>query len=129
MSSDTTLTAESVEAVARRVVELVMAEAVEPPAAAPPVLIDAAEVGLRLGLARSTVYEKADELGAIRVGTGRRPRLRFDQHVVETWATARRPPGRQQRQRLGARRTRGNRRVSPRRVGADLLPIGGAIRP
>jgi len=42
-----------------------------------PALIDAAEVARRFGLARSTVYDHADALGAIRLGHGTRPRLRF----------------------------------------------------
>lgn len=42
------------------------------------VLVDASTVAARLGVARSYVYEHADELGAIRLGSGPRARLRFD---------------------------------------------------
>lgn len=41
-------------------------------------LVDAATVAERLGFSRDYVYAHADELGAIRVGSGPRPRLRFD---------------------------------------------------
>ena len=50
-------------------------------------LIDAAEVARRLGISRSTVYERAEELGAIRIGDGSRARLRFDpKRVVDQLA-------------------------------------------
>jgi hypothetical protein len=41
-------------------------------------LIDAAAVALMLGVTRGWVYEHATELGAVRLGSGTRPRLRFD---------------------------------------------------
>jgi hypothetical protein len=41
-------------------------------------LVDAAAVARLLGVSRATVYAKADELGAIRIGNGKRARLRFD---------------------------------------------------
>ena len=41
-------------------------------------LIDAAEVARRLGVSREYVYDHAAELGAERLGTGPRARLRFD---------------------------------------------------
>jgi hypothetical protein len=37
-----------------------------------------AELAARLGVRRSFVYEHADELGAYRLGSGPRARLRFD---------------------------------------------------
>jgi hypothetical protein len=64
-----------VEATARRVVELLDRRDV---AATPPRLVDAAELASLLGVSRSTVYEHADELGAVRLGEGAKPRLRFD---------------------------------------------------
>jgi len=45
-------------------------------------LVDAAEVARRYGIARSTVYDNADRLGAIRLGSGSRARLRFDPERV-----------------------------------------------
>lgn len=49
---------------------------------ADPELIDAAEVARRFGLSRDYVYRHADKLGAIRLGNGPRPRLRFDPATV-----------------------------------------------
>lgn len=45
-------------------------------------LITAADVADRLGVTRSFVYEHAHQLGAIRLGNGPRPRLRFDPETV-----------------------------------------------
>jgi hypothetical protein len=49
-------------------------------ASSPPVhrLVDAQRLADALGVRRATVYEHADELGAIRLGGGSKPRLRFD---------------------------------------------------
>ena len=66
-----------VEAIARRVVELL-----EGRGSAGHGLIDAAEVARRLGVSRGTIYEKAGELGAVRLGSGPRARLRFDPELV-----------------------------------------------
>lgn len=41
-------------------------------------LVDAATLADVLGVDRSYVYAHADELGAIRLGEGSKPRLRFD---------------------------------------------------
>jgi hypothetical protein len=66
-----------VEAVALRVVQLMRN------GAAPNVgrLVDAATLAAQLGVTRSWIYEHRDELGVVRLGTGTKPRLRFD---VET---------------------------------------------
>lgn len=64
------------EAIAERVVEMLGERT------APSKLVSAAELSRRLGLSRSTVYEKADELGVIRIGRGPRARLRFDLNLV-----------------------------------------------
>jgi stage V sporulation protein SpoVS len=49
-------------------------------------LVDAAALARALGVSRSTVYEHAADLGAIRLGNGRRPRLRFDLQIAhERW--------------------------------------------
>jgi hypothetical protein len=51
-------------------------------------LVDAGELAGLLGVARSWVYEHADELGVIRLGDGARPRLRFDADLArERFAT------------------------------------------
>jgi hypothetical protein len=41
-------------------------------------LVDAATVARLLGVSRATVYANADQLGGIRLGNGKRARLRFD---------------------------------------------------
>lgn len=67
--------ADLVEAVAQRVVQLLEErERAQQPAA----MVDATTLALLLGVDRSFVYRHADELGAVKLGTGRQPRLRFD---------------------------------------------------
>jgi hypothetical protein len=41
-------------------------------------LVDAATIATELGVSRDYVYEHAAELGALRLGGGKRARLRFD---------------------------------------------------
>jgi hypothetical protein len=78
------------EAIAVRVVEIVRRElAVSAPAGEE--WIDAREVARRSGFSRAWVYENAGRLGAVRVGDGRRPRLRFSARVVAE-ALRERPP-------------------------------------
>jgi hypothetical protein len=69
----TNLAPEDVDAIAHRVVEL-LAEGQQPN----PALVDAITLARILGVSSAYVYEHADELGAIRLGTGPKPRLRFD---------------------------------------------------
>ena len=45
-------------------------------------LLTAAQVASRFNVERGWVYAHADELGVIRLGEGRRPRLRFDPAIV-----------------------------------------------
>lgn len=52
-------------------------------------LVDATTLADLLGVTRSVVYAHADELGARRLGTGSRPRLRFDAHEALAEWTAR----------------------------------------
>jgi hypothetical protein len=104
---------DAVEAIAVRVVELLESRSGGR-------FVTAEELSRRLGISRSTVYDKAEELGAIRLGTGPRARLRFDLEQV----VARRggaaapvqpaPPRRSVRQ-----------RQRPRRPSSGLLPIRG----
>jgi hypothetical protein len=65
--------------VAVRVAEL-MADRPSPAAAA--ALVSATEVARRFGVTADWVREHADELGAVRLGGGPRPRLRFDPERV-----------------------------------------------
>jgi hypothetical protein len=116
-----TLDPEDVEAVAGRVAELLQEE--RPAALAVPGLsarlVDAATMARLLGVSRTTVYAKAEELGAIRVGSGKRARLRFDPARAigapsSSDSPARVVPSRWRR----ARRT-------PRPDSGKLLPIRG----
>jgi hypothetical protein len=68
---------QAVEAVARRVVELL-----EERGRQRRELVDAAELARRLGIERSWVYSHAIELGAVKLGKGAKPRLRFDPEVA-----------------------------------------------
>jgi hypothetical protein len=84
-----TLDAASVEAVARRVVELMRGEA----SSSVRGLVDAATLAVELGVTRSWVYEHRAELGAVRLGAGSKPRLRFDvQHAREVLTRSSRQP-------------------------------------
>lgn len=120
--ADMGLHSEIVEAIARRVAELLAPRLNETWRSARGHLLTAAEVSEWWGVERSWVYEHADELGAVRLGSGRRPRLRFDPELVaerlEARPTPRRPPARGERH-------RGRR--SPRIPAdpVDLLPLRG----
>ena len=79
-------------------------------------LIDAAEVARRFGVTRAWVYENATDLGAIPLGSGDRPRLRFDPAVVYERLAAQPAPATKLK------------RVTPSRRSArdqSLLPIRG----
>lgn len=75
-ASEVKIEAKLVEAIARRVVELLRAEAREQPS-----LVDAATLARDLGVERDWVYSHANDLGAIRLG-GPRGRLRFDRKIA-----------------------------------------------
>jgi hypothetical protein len=109
---------QAIEAISRRVVELLEAKGLQRRE-----LVDAAELARRLGIERSWVYAHAIELGAVKLGDGPKPRLRFDpeiaNRVVQKWGKSRAadPP------------TRSGERVGqPRRGGGaeiPLLPVRG----
>jgi len=71
------LDAETVEAIARRAVELLEARGHQKRE-----LVDAAELARRFGIERSWVYTHAIELGAVKLGDGPKPRLRFDPEIA-----------------------------------------------
>lgn len=70
---------ESIEALARRLAELLADRQPQRPEHA---LISAEAVAERWGVSRRWVYEHAERLGACRIGAGSRPRLRFDPDQV-----------------------------------------------
>ena len=111
MSGTVTLAPETIEAIDHKVVEI-LGHPVDGPE-----FVDAAEIARRFKVDRGYVYAHADELGAIRLGSGPRSRLRFDpKRVAEVLAPkpftpdpdpAPRPP-------------------RPRRIAEiDLLPVKG----
>lgn len=71
----TVLEEASIEAVARRVVELIRGDGDERGGGR---LVDAAALAEELGVDRSWVYAHRRELGALELGHGPKPRLRFD---------------------------------------------------
>jgi hypothetical protein len=87
------LSAEDVEAVARRTVELLRGDR-QPTFA----LVGAGELAGLLGVSAAYVYGHATELGAIRLGSGRRARIRFDVDLARRALEAsRRQPGERRR--------------------------------
>jgi hypothetical protein len=73
-----------------RLVAVEVVRLLELPVSAGEVLIDAREVARRHGIDRAWVYAHADELGVVRLGSGSRPRLRFDPAVVREALTNKR---------------------------------------
>jgi predicted DNA-binding transcriptional regulator AlpA len=71
-------------AIVARVVEILREEGLSPRPSEATAWLDAQEVAHRLGVSREWVYEHADELGAWRIGTGPRPRLRFPPHILDS---------------------------------------------
>jgi hypothetical protein len=83
-----TLDTDDVEAIARRVAELV---------GQAPGLVDAHSVAAELHVERDWVYAHAGELGAVRLGAGPKARLRFDlghvrQRIAELAVEPDQPP-------------------------------------
>jgi len=93
------LSADDVEAVARRTVELLRDD--RPSTFA---LIDARELAGQLGVSVDYIYEHATQLGAIRLGNGRRARIRFDLATARDALEATRPRPRGRPADVGARR-------------------------
>lgn len=114
-----------VELIARRVVELLRSEADAPAAE----LLSAADVARRFGVARDWVYANADRLGALRLGDGERPRLRFDpERVRQALEGATRGGASSESQHAGSPVPAGRAGARRRRASsasADLLPIRG----
>jgi hypothetical protein len=82
------LTPDAIEQIAQRVAELLgRGRDAHPPDSLR--LLEASQLAHRLGVSREWVYEHATELGAITIGDGPKPRLRFDPDVADA-ALARR---------------------------------------
>jgi hypothetical protein len=85
--------AQIVDAIARRVVELLegaraRADATRPAADTGGACLTVSQVAARYRVSRSWVYAHQRELGAMRLGDGPRARLRFDPRVVADAITA-----------------------------------------
>lgn len=106
---------EQLDRLAERIVELL---SLRFPAEGSVQFVDARAIAAEFGISRKWVYEHADALGAIRVGSGRKQRLRFDRAVVrERIATVGSLPDP-----AAPRRSR-QRATTP--AGDGLLPIRG----
>lgn len=88
------MTPEEIDAVAQRVAYYVtesLAEQLRPPPGRR--IVDAGELSTELGVSLDWVYEHADELGAMRLGSGPKARLRFELEEARTaLAERKRPP-------------------------------------
>jgi hypothetical protein len=82
-------------------------------------LLDTAELARRFGVTAEWVRRNADRLGALRLGTGPRPRLRFDAQKVAEMLSARHDS----RGSAPAKPPPSWRSQSPTASGAPLLPI------
>jgi hypothetical protein len=76
------LTPHAIEQIAQRVAQLLRDRGDTGPQPAP--LLDATQLAIHLGVTRTLVYEHAQQLGAIRLGTGAKARLRFDLDTATT---------------------------------------------
>lgn len=121
--SEALVKSEAVDRLAEKVAEMLeprLVAALEAKIANPETtgLVDAAAVADLLGIKRSTVYQHAHELGAVRIGDGDRPRLRFDPERAKAGAS--------QIKRTNATTTPTRRATRPpRRSTAPLLPVRG----
>jgi hypothetical protein len=115
------LTPDAVEQIAQRVAALLRDRGtiLEHPAGG---LVDAAELARYFGVTRAWVYEHADELGAIRVGTGPRARLRFDLRAATAALRSRTGPHKATETPRTAMQVRGRRKRQPLPE-VPLLPI------
>lgn len=86
-------------------------------------LVDANEVGRRFDVSAQWARQHADELHAVRLGTGPKARLRFDPAKVEAALTARSDGKRSQEPDRQQRRRKRQDRVPATESGCPLLPI------
>ena len=90
-------------------------------------LVDAATLAAELGVDRSWVYAHRGELGAIHLGTGSKPRLRFDLEVA--WKVLARSTSKESQRPKAPVPPRSSERRRQRRTrsGPGLLPIRGSV--
>ncbi len=92
-------------------------------------LVDAATLAAELGVGRSWVYAHRGELGAIQLGTGSKPRLRFDSEVARNVLAY--SASKESQEPKTPVPLRSSRRRRQRRTGSgpELLPIRGSVSP
>lgn len=121
---------QTVDAIARRVVELMATEAPVPA----PQLVDAATLARMFGISRSAVYEHAVQFGAVKLPGEGRPMIRFDvEKARQAWIRCGESEGSQGSaegrmatvSELPVRQPR-RRRASAARSGDGLLPVKGS---
>jgi hypothetical protein len=129
VSAGVRLAAEDLELLADLVAQRVL-ERLDPTTSVPSVTLDAAAIARRYGVTAAWVREHADRLGAMRLGDGPRPRLRFDvERVAAAMASGqvnRRPDEPESGAAPSSSRRRRRRRTG---TGVELLPIRGAGGP
>jgi hypothetical protein len=108
------LDADSIDAIAKRVADILRSESLPTREQ----LITATDVAARFGVSRTWVYDNAERLAAIRLGTGSRSRLRFDPKRVSEFIQAEPNPREPPARRSPAAATRWLDK-------ADLIPIRG----
>jgi hypothetical protein len=91
-----------------------------------PRLVDAAALARELGVGRRWVYEHRDALGAVQLGTGSKPRLRFDLEAARE-AMARSRSGRSQGQKPRSDGRSGERRGTRAARLPNGLPEPGSV--
>lgn len=111
--------------VAERVVELLHGNNAGVAGARTRALVDANEVARRFGVSPQWARQHADELHAVRLGSGPRARLRFDPVRVEDALTARSAGKRSQSPDRPQRRRRSKDRPDVTENGCPLLPVRG----
>ena len=121
------LTPSEIDAIVGRVAELLQSRRTACPARPGPRLVTAAEVARWCGVERSWVYAHAEELGARRIGTGERPRLRFDRVEVSERIAA--LSGSQTGSGRGSTAIAGDAQVARFLADGELLSSGKKKRP
>jgi hypothetical protein len=110
-----------VDAVARRVVELLREEGAV--SREGPRLLTVAAVAQEFGVSTDWLYANAGRLGAIRLGSGPRARLRFDRATIADRIAKVASRAARDRSSQRGKRRRGARAGAD---GGDLLPIHGS---
>lgn len=91
-------------------------------------LVDAQELADVLRVSRAFVYEHADELGAIPLGTGPKPRLRFDPEAALERLSGCSPGRRSVAAEAVSIGASGGQRSLALGTNVELLPIRGSRR-